>query len=172
MPRNPSLRPRLAALPDHPTADELKPIARELARSCAAEQYPQKSLSATLRHLRPLVTDATLSALTELARTELSDSSPASHATPPQPAEGFIGLAEASRRVNLAPTTLLERLREPRFRRLYGWPWWDGHQWTFSPDAVDPARRAQHLATLPDHEPSAHVDMLPPWCEREPITPA
>jgi hypothetical protein len=171
MPRNPSLRSRLADLPDNPTAAELKPIARGLARSCAAERYPQKSLAATLRHLRPLVTDSMLATLGEIARTELEDSSPASHSTPPQLAEGFIGLAEASRRLNLAPNTLLERLREPRFRKLYGWPWWDGHQWTFSPDAVDPALRAQHLATLPDHEPSAHVDMLPPWCERETITP-
>jgi hypothetical protein len=71
----------------------------------------------------------------------------------------------------LGPQTLLERLREPRFRRLYGWPWWDGHQWSFSPDALDPARRAQHLSMLPDLEPTAHVAMLPPWCERKPITP-
>jgi hypothetical protein len=170
MPRNPSLRARLAALPDSPTVAELSPLARELAQSCAPERYPQKSLAATLRHARSFIHADTLAVLSDLARSELRKAPSSTSAAASIPAESFIGLAEASRRLNLAPKTLLDRLRETCYRRLYGWPWWDGHQWNFSPDALDPARRAQHLAVLPVHEPAAQVDLLPQWCEREPVT--
>jgi hypothetical protein len=54
-----------------------------------------------------------------------------------------------------------------RFRRLYGWPFWDGHQWWFSFEAIDSATRTAHVAQLPVAEPVAFREMLPPWCERD-----
>lgn len=167
MPRLPDFRTRLAKVSENPSTADLQPFADELAQRCAAERYPLKSVAAVLRHARAVVPEATVSLLSELVQHALTDSrGEVPHEEPPL--EPFLGIGEASRRLAISPKTLHERLREVRYRRLYGWAWWDGHQWCFSPAAIDPLLRAQYMAALPDTEPNAHAAMLPPWCDRHP----
>lgn len=166
MPRLPDFRARLADLPDDPTAADLQPLAIELVERCSAEAYPKMSIAAALRHARKAAPESTVSLLAELVdaiQAEQENTEP----SPPAPVvEGFLRLGEASRRLKVSAKMLKERLREVRFRRLYGWPWWDGHQWWFSPAALDPMERAANMASLPYDEPAAYLAMLPPWCER------
>jgi hypothetical protein len=166
MPRLTDFRARLAELPDDATPADLQSLATELVERCSAEAYPKMSIAAALRHARrdtPRSTIALLSGLVEglLAEQEENKEPAAAPAV-----EGFIGLGEASRRLKISAKSLKERLREVKFRRLYGWPWWDGHQWWFSPAALDPIQRAAYMAQLPFDEPATHQDMLPPWCQR------
>lgn len=166
MPRLPDFRARLADLPDDVTAADLQPLAIELVQRCSAEAYPKMSIAAVLRHARkdaPACTVSLLAELVEAVQAEQEDTEPTASAPV---VEGFVGLGEASRRLKVSPAKLKERLREVKFRRLYGWPWWDGHQWSFSPAALDPVDRAATMATLPYDEPAAYLALLPDWCER------
>lgn len=166
MPRVPDFKDRLSALPEDVTTAELEPLARELADRCSAESYPKKSIAAVLRHARKVAPDTTVEAIRELAETALAEREGEEETNSPPLAETFVGIGEAARRLQISVKTLADRLREVRYRRLYGWPWWDGHQWNFSPVALDTARRAAHAATLPWDEPAAHVALLPSWCQK------
>jgi hypothetical protein len=166
MPRLPDFRARLAALPDDTTTSDLHPLATELVARCSAESYPKKSISAALRHARAVAPESIILLLAELVEAVQAEQETAEQPAALPPVEAFVGLGEASRRLKVSAQVLKERLREVKFRRLYGWPWWDGHQWWFSAAALDPMQRAVHMATLPHDEPPAHVAMLPPWCER------
>lgn len=171
MPRLHDLKARLTGLPEDASASDLQPLASELVQRCSAEKYPRKSVSAFLRHARLHVPEPTMSVFTGLAEAALEDESEDSSSPAPVVAEPFLGIGEAARRLNVSVKTLAARLREVRYRRLYGWPWWDGHQWSFAPAAVDPVARPSFMATLPEHEAAAHVAMLPPWCERSETAP-
>ena len=166
MPRLHDLKARLTALPEDAAISDLQPLAAELVQRCSAESYPRKSVSAFLRHARPHVAEPAMSVFAGLAEAALEDEQEAPTSPAPAIAEPFLGIGEAARRLNVSVKTMAERLREVRYRRLYGWPWWDGHQWSFSPAAVDPVARPGFMATLPENEPAAHVAMLPSWCER------
>jgi hypothetical protein len=167
MPRLPDFKARLAALPEDPTRECIEPLAADLAARCASESYPRKSVAAVLRHAKSVCAESTVAALREMVFAALSESSELAPIRNPPVIAPFIGIAEAARRLGITVKTLSERVREVRYRWLYGWPFWDDHQWNFSPDALDPALHAQHTATVPNQEPAAHVAMLPPWCLRQ-----
>jgi hypothetical protein len=97
-------------------------------------------------------------------RLEHSESAPPKSLTIPQ--ESFADVATAAVAYGLRERTLAERLRYVRWRRLYGWPHWDGHCWKLPVTAYDPLLRNAYLAQQPAEEPAAHVRMLPAWCER------
>jgi hypothetical protein len=166
MPRLADFRARLADLPVDVTPADLQPLAIELVERCSVEAYPKMSVAAVLRHARRVAPEATVSILSELVDALQVEQEEAEPPAAAPVVEGFIGLGEASRRLKVSPKVLKERLREVKFRRLYGWPWWDGHQWWFSPAALDSMQRAAHMEHLPYNEPAAYLDMLPPWCER------
>lgn len=173
MPRLPDFRTRLADLPDDVTAADLQPLAIELVERCSVESYPKMSIAAALRHARKVAPKSTVSLLGELVDSVQAQQEEADQPRLEAVVEGFIGLGEASRRLKVSAKKLKERVREVKYRRLYGWPWWDGHQWWFSPAALDPKQRAAQMATLPYDEPRAYVDVLPSWCESvEGKTPA
>lgn len=167
MPRLPDFRARLAAVPEDATPADLAPLAAELAMRCSAERYPRKSVAAALRHAHSLAPEATVEALRKAVESVIEEQDGENDVPVAEVSEPFLGIAEAARRLNLSVKTLTERLREVRYRRLYGWPWWDGHQWNFSPAPLDPTGRATYMASLPLEEPAAHTVMLPPWCARE-----
>lgn len=166
MPRLPDFHERLAALPEDPTPADLQPLADLVAERCGAERYPAKSVAAVFRHACGAAPSTTLSALRQLVDSALATEERADQAVRPARVEGFIGIAEAARRQGISVKVMADRLKEVKYRYLYGWPWWDGHQWWASPAAFDPMQRAVYMAALPETEPAAHVAMLPPWCAR------
>ena len=163
MPRLNDLHEQIRGLSEETDEREIDAVARAIADRCRSARHPFKSLAAVLRHQRgtiPINVFDRLAAIAESALRHIKIESSVSVAA----AIPFVGLGEAARRLGLSAKTLAERLRDPQYRRLYGWPWWDGHQWFFSPAALDPAERAKHLADLPEAEPAAHAAMLPVWC--------
>jgi hypothetical protein len=76
-------------------------------------------------------------------------------------------LRRAAAHLDVHPRTLEQRLRDPRYRRLYGWPWNDGRQWWFRSAALDSRTSARVMAELPEEEP---FHLLPGHCD--PGTPA
>jgi hypothetical protein len=166
MPRLTDFRARLANVPDDATPADLQSLATELVERCSGEAYPKKSVAAALRHARKDARESTVSLLGELVEGLLAEQQENNEPVAAPGVEGFIGLGEASRRLKISVRALKERLRDVKFRRLYGWPWWDAHQWWFSPAALDPIQRAAYMAQLPFDEPATYQAMLPPWCQR------
>jgi hypothetical protein len=80
--------------------------------------------------------------------------------------ECFTDIDTAAAAYGLLPKTLAGRLHFVRWRRLYGWAFWDGHCWNLPIAAFDPVARGDFLARQPADEPAAHVRMLPSWCEK------
>jgi hypothetical protein len=124
---------------------------------------PGRSLGAYLRRFRERqVSEVTCDAVRSVVLAHLAPSAP------PAPSPSEIGTLEAARLTGQSTKTLLQQLKSPAYRRLYGWPIWRGNQWGFVRQAVDPSTSRQYLATIPDHEPAAIAALLPPWCERAP----
>ncbi len=118
-------------------------------------------------HLRNAKDAAPASILQEIWRraNEALESGAVIKPTPTRQITGaLVDISEAAMVLGLQRETLTERVKQAKYRYLYGWPFWDGHQWWFSTPAIDPAARAEFLARLPKHEPDAHVAMLPSWC--------
>ena len=163
MPRLTDLHERIRGLAQDADQREIESVAQAIADRCRSAPRPLKSLGAVLRHQRAIL-PAELFERLETSATSALRAVTTEPALACAIAHPFIGIGEAARRLGVSAKTLAERLRDPRYRRLYGWPWWDGHQWFFSPDALDPAERAKHIAALPEREPAAHAAMLPVWC--------
>jgi len=69
--------------------------------------------------------------------------------------EQWVRLDQAALVLHLASDRLRAQLRHPQWRRLYGWPRWegDGQGWRFSLPAIHPATAAAFAAKLPGEEP-------------------
>ena len=161
------VRSLLAVLPKHPSADDLAPVAEELARMCQQRAQPRKSLAMHLRNAKAAAPAAVVRDVSERV-IELLDHSASIAPVPTSAVTGaWVDISEAARVLGLQRATLTERLKAPEYRYLYGWPYWDRHRWWFSTSALDPASRVEFLARLPKREPDAHVAMLPPWCARQ-----
>jgi hypothetical protein len=160
------LLPLLQQLPAQPSPDDCGRIAELLAETCRTRQQPRKALAVTLRHLGPALSPELHRLLSDLVSERLTVSRPAAPSATSEPTGRWLTMHETAAALNLHPNTLAERLRQRQYRRLYGWPIWDGHQWCFASAAVDPATAIAHLATLPTEEPTAVESMLPAWCER------
>lgn len=145
------------------TDDLIRRVGGELAPVVARMPDPGRSLGAFLRRFRERgIPDATRDAVRVVVLEKLSPDT-----APPQNS-CEIGAREAARLTGQSLKTLLQQLKSPVYRRLYGWPIWRGNQWTFVREAVDPATSRQYLATLPDYEPAAIAAVLPSWCARSP----
>jgi hypothetical protein len=158
---------RLAALPARPSADDLAPIADELARACRSRAQPRKSLALHLRNAKGAASPAVLRAVADLVVESLDRTAGSPVAISPVVNGAWIDVSEAARILGLQRPTLTDRLKLPEYRLLYGWPFWDGHQWWFSSVALAPDTRVEFLARMPKQEPAAHVVILPPWCVRQ-----
>jgi hypothetical protein len=124
---------------------------------------PGRSLGAFLRRFRERgLSDSTRDAIRVVVLEQLAP------VISPCPSPSEIGTQEAARLTGQSLKTLLQQLKSPAYRRLYGWPIWRGNSWGFVREAVDPSTSRQYLATLPDQEPAAIAALLPSWCERAP----
>jgi hypothetical protein len=166
------LAPRIQELLEHPSRSECEPIAEQIVVACRTRQNPKKALAVTLRHLKGDLSTHALELIAGLVQEQLGTDRRPRVAAPVRPTGTWLTLQGAAATLDLHPNTLAERLRAVRYRRLYGWPVWDGHQWRIATDAVDPATAATYLATAPSDEPLAIELMLPEWCERSPRPPA
>lgn len=128
---------------------------------------PRKSLALHLRNAKNATSPAVLRAVADLVIESLDRTSSAPAGGPPALIGTWIDVSEAARILGLQRATLTDRLKLSEHRRLYGWPYWDGHQWWFSSVALGPDTRVEFMARMPMQEPAAHVAMLPPWCVRE-----
>ncbi len=140
MPRFPHLAERLAALPEDPTASDLRPLAEDVSLRCRAARSPRKSVAAVLRHIRPKLPATTASVLEECVWAAF-DATADDVVEPPREdasQEPWPGIATVSHARGVSARTLAEQLRLVRYRHLYGWPWWDGHRWCFNPAIIDP----------------------------------
>jgi hypothetical protein len=163
----PSHTPRILALPRTPTDLEFAALADEIAGDCAAKQKPRVAAATIWVHARRReAPEHVVSRLAAMVAERLERTDAASTQPSPIPQEGFADVATAAVAYGLRAPTLAERLRYVRWRRLYGWPHWDGHSWKLPVTAYDPHLRNAYLAQQPAEEPAAHVRMLPPWCER------
>jgi hypothetical protein len=164
----PSHTSRILALPKAPTEQELETVAIAVAHDCAARSKPRVAAATIWVHARrrdaPL---ATVSRLEELVADRLNGGAAVLVRNEPAPVRGaFLHVEVAAVAYGLPAKTLAARLRRVSWRRLYGWPFWDGHRWQLPAPALDATERASFLARQPVDEPEAHVRMLPPWCER------
>lgn len=66
--------------------------------------------------------------------------------------EQWVYLEQAALVLQIEPERLKSRLRWPQWRRMYGWPRWEG-QWRFSLPAIHPSTAATFATTLPVEEP-------------------
>jgi hypothetical protein len=164
-------RPRLSRqfrqlieqLDSHATDDLVRRVAGELAQAVSKMPDPGRSLGAYLRRFRERgISEAACDDVRAVVLQQLTPE------VLPAASRGEIGAQEAARLTGQSLKTLLQQLKSPVYRRLYGWPIWRGNQWTFVREAVDPATSRQYLATLPDHEPAAIAALLPSWCARSP----
>jgi len=144
----------------------LAPAADALAKACRERDQPKKSLASFVRSAKADVPPQMLDRIHELTIERIDRIVVASPAPAKSPSGVWLDIAGAAGILNLRRATLTDRLKQYKYRQLYGWPFWDGHQWWFSSMAVDPATRAESLATLPAREPIAHAAMLPEWCEQ------
>jgi hypothetical protein len=163
------LLPLLQQLAPNPDPSDCEEAVERIFTACRTRQSPKKALAVTLQHLgNDGVSPRVLSLLRELVQSRLAvrrRSEPARQVDPPG---RWLTLEAAAALLDLHPNTLAERLRTVRYRRLYGWPIWDGHRWQLATAALDPGTAAVHLAGIPRDEPPAIQLMLPEWCERAP----
>lgn len=157
----------LSELPRNPTAADLEPLAAELTSACAQCKQPRKSLALHLRYVKDVATTATLGVLENLVKEALERGSHTTPITTQLPSGSWLNVAEAARVLDVREKTLQDRLKDPAFRYLYGWPHWDGHQWRISSPAIAPGESVAHLDRLPQREPAAQVAMLPDWCTKQ-----
>jgi hypothetical protein len=164
----PSHTSRILALPNPPTEQELETVAVAIARDCAARRKPRVATATIWVHARrQKAPPATVSRLEGLVADRLNGEAAGLVRTEPTPVRGaFVHVEVAAAAYGLPAKTLALRLRFVRWRRLYGWAFWDGHRWQLPAAALDAMERASFLARQPVDEPEAHVRMLPPWCER------
>jgi hypothetical protein len=147
------------------TDDLIRRVGGELAPVVAKMPDPGRSLGAFLRRFRERgIEQHTRDAIRVVVLEQLAPAI----SRPLSPSE--IGTQEAARLTGQSVKTLLQQLKSPAYRRLYGWPIWRGNSWGFVRDAVDPSTSRQYLASAPEHEPPAIAALLPPWCERVPAT--
>lgn len=159
----------LTALPKCPSPDDLTPVVEALARACAQRTQPRKSLAMHVRNAKDAASDSILREVSERV-TQLLDRGAAITPVLTRPVIGaWVDISDAAIVLGLHRETLTERVKQPKYRYLYGWPFWDGHQWWFSTPAIDPTTRVEVLARLPKHEPDAHAAMLPLWCSRQTV---
>ena len=69
--------------------------------------------------------------------------------------EQWVRLEHAALILQIAPELLKAQLRYPQWRRIYGWPRWEGEGqgWRFSLPAIHPGTAAVFAAKLPAEEP-------------------
>lgn len=163
------VRALLTALPKSPSTADLGPVVEELASACSERRQWRKSLALYMRNAKDVAPARVREEITRCV-TEVLDSGALIKPTPTRPITGaLVDISEAAMALGLRRETLTERVKQPQYRYLYGWPFWDGHQWWFSTPAIDPATRAEFLTRLPKHEPDAHVAMLPTWCSPQSV---
>jgi hypothetical protein len=81
--------------------------------------------------------------------------------TPDEPPQLYVILEVAAQLLAIEPSTVLNMLRYPQFRRAWGWPrTWDGLTWRFRLDAL------QHPERYAALEPVEPPHNLPAWCLR------
>jgi DNA-binding protein Fis len=158
-----SLTKRLASVRDRATDATLLPFAEEIAAACMTRRLPKTCAAAHMRHARKSLKTAGSKRLSELVTQEMTRANanrPLLVVVSPycQPREGaaLLGINER---------TLLERLKQNRWRQFYGWAHFDGHHWMIPRAAIAPETRAAFLISQPAEEPDAHVAMLPLGCD-------
>jgi hypothetical protein len=146
---------------------DLDRIADAVAAHARQARSPGRSVAAYCRHLRARGVGAERAAEIQAAVGAVlardAATGPA-HADARGAAGEWLTAEGAAHRLGMLPRTFLQRLALPRFRRLYGWPWWDGSRWYVPGPALDPAVAAAFRAGLPEREPFSN---LPAWCETD-----
>jgi hypothetical protein len=164
----PSHTPRILALPRTTTDQELAALADDIARECAAKPKPRVAAATVWVHARRRsACEEVVTRLKAMVDERLDHAAGVAPPAPPAaPREGFSDVETAAIAYGLRKDTLAERLRYVRWRRLYGWAFWDGHSWQLPVAAYDLILRNAFLSQQPAEEPGAHVRLLPSWCER------
>ena len=131
--------------------DSIRTFAEHAVSIARQKQKPRMSLAAIIReHFRK---DLELSAkVGKVAFLVLTADLPLA-IVPDERTDNWVRLEVAARRLDVLPETLRNRLVDVEYRRLYGWPWFDGHRWLFASAALDPERRSAYLAAQPVVEP-------------------
>ena len=173
MPRSPStkrLRALLAQLAVRPSPEKIAAAASLLAEHVAARAKPDMAIGALFRHNAPTFPADLKQTVREealaLLRARATRVEPDHVASDVDHDDGWFLVHEAAPRLRLQERTLRDRLKQWRYRQMYGWPRWDGYQWLVPALAVKSSHTAAFLASLPEREPLPHL--LPDWCERQP----
>lgn len=146
-----------------PIKVQVDKLAQAIARKAITKRYPLKSMVAQLRrlHLEPGTSlKVKLRAIRIL--NEQKGAVSGQHDVSRAP---WLSLVDAAEVLAISASLLQSRLKLARYRRLYGWPWHDGHRWHIPAQALAPDTRASFLAAQPSDEP--HSDLLPEWCNPE-----
>lgn len=131
---------------------------------------PLKSIAALLRAHR---TDARLSArVVEDLTARAAELLPAPTAATTLVEREHVPTRVAAKLVGEDPNALHQRMICPDMRALYGWPFWDGHQFRFPLLALRAGTRPTFLSSLPAVEPAPIAVTLPTWCRRQAPIPS
>lgn len=135
-----------------PPRRDLKSLASQSARLAAVKAMPGRSIAVFARHHLP-GRKPEQAQLREMARALLEAARPVPAAVDP-----WLTLEEAAARMQLPVTALRQRLKDPEFRRTWGWPrCLDGERlWRFNP-AFFGDRAAAAAADLPREEPPHQI---------------
>lgn len=164
------LRASLAQVAVAPSPDLITATAQLLADHVASRPQPDMAVGALFRHNAPSLSPDLKQTIREEALAIIRARSAAAErqclASHVEEDGGWLVVHEAAPRLRLQERTLLERLKQWQYRRMYGWPRWDGHRWLMPALAADSSRAAAFLASQPARDPLE--DLLPEWCERQP----
>lgn len=153
----------LRRLPPNATPEDMRPVAREVARAASLRDCPGKSIAqacrSAVRAECPLPVVATLRAQAAEELDIIRTSGSVAHAT--MPAGNWLSVEQTAAMLQKMPRTIREWLETEEGRRRLGWPWFDGREWQIPEPAINPDSRAEYMARQPAEEPSAHRASLP-----------
>lgn len=153
----------LRRLPPNATPEDMRPVAREIARAASLRDCPGKSLEQALRSAKKAECPAHLVALLRLQAAEELDIVRSigvlQHA--PTPDGDWLSVEQTAGKLRKSTRTIRDWLETEDGRRRLGWPWFDGREWQIPEPAINPDSRAEYMNRLPADEPRAHRASLP-----------
>lgn len=148
-------------LPAKPSQQDLVRLAELIAAVSIKRPVPARSISLYVRlHLRGILPTPKIAEVRELAKQAVRRDTPAP-AKPDTPVSGPVASRVAAEILGVPHKALLDMLRQPFYRRAWGWPrCWDGRTWLFRREVLEYPER---FLDLPLAEPP---HCLPPNCLR------
>jgi hypothetical protein len=153
----------LRQLPPDPTPEDVRPVAREIARAASLRDCPGKSIE---QACRSAVKEKCPLPVVAILRSQASEEldiirTNGAFEYAPTPVGEWLSVEQTAAMLRKMPRTIREWLETVEGRRRLGWPWFDGREWQIPEPAINPDSRAEYMGRQPAEEPGAHRASLP-----------